>query len=60
MKFNHYKAEWTNTGAVVLIDGFAGITMRCLRCDTPLTPGVEHRCGDRVPPPIGKRKKVKA
>lgn len=35
-------------GAVVRIEGFQGITVRCPRCLEELASGTEHRCGDKL------------
>lgn len=58
MKLNSFLSEWTDNGAVVKVEGFPNIELHCPACDAILPRGIEHRCGDRLAPPIGKRKKA--
>lgn len=61
MKTSRLAIEWTDTGCVAIAEGFEGFMFNCPRCNAVLPSGIEHRCGDRLAPPLGKpraRKKV--
>lgn len=56
VKVTGISIEWTNSGAVVKY-GSGSIDWDCPRCATPVKPGTEHYCGDRVKVPV--KRKVK-
>lgn len=56
LKKNTLEIEWTDKGCVALATGFAGVMLTCPRCQELLPRDTEHRCGDRIAPPVKKRK----
>ena len=56
---NTLEMEWTDDGCVALASGFPGVMLTCPRCREALPRDTEHRCGDRLAPPLGARKKAK-
>lgn len=54
---NQYYAEWTETGAIVLVSGLEGQKLLCPRCNENLTRGTEHRCGDAIKSKYLRKKK---
>lgn len=56
IRINRLEIEWTGDGAVARAEGFEGVMLTCPRCQALLPRGEEHRCGDRVAPPVRKRK----
>lgn len=59
LTINNLQMEWTDEGCVAKADGFSGVLLTCPRCQAQLPRGEEHRCGDRLAPPVGKKKAVK-
>lgn len=59
MRMNSLEIEWTDTGCVAKATGFKGVMLTCPRCQELLPRDTEHRCGDRLAPPVKKLKKPK-
>lgn len=56
IRINKLEIEWTDDGCVAKAEGFSGVLLTCPRCQALLPRDEEHRCGDRVPPPVKIRK----
>ena len=54
MRINKLEMEWTDDGCVAKAEGFSGVMLTCPRCQELLPRDEEHRCGDRLPPPLKK------
>lgn len=55
IRINKLEIEWNGDGCVALASGFSEFVLICPRCHEALPRDVEHRCGDRVAPPVKKR-----
>jgi len=53
---NKLTMEWNDQGGVAMAEGFTGVMLTCPRCQALLPRGEEHRCGDRIAPPVKRRK----
>lgn len=56
VRFTDIRMDWTDTGAVIYISN-SKIPIICPLCRIGVTPGIEHRCGDRaIPAPTASTK----